>query len=87
MKLCKVQGTNITQPVWAAMFACRMVRKVNKYKNVATGLFQDVFDTCIDLNDSNLYNYFNKATSLLTTVANGQINFTISQRSNIRAFV
>ena len=73
-------------PVWAAMFACGMVRKDDKYKNVATGLFQYDFETCIDLNDSNLHNYF-KATALLTTIANRQIKFTIPQRSNIRAFV
>ena len=38
-------------PVWAAMFACGMIRKDNKHKNVATGLFQDAFETCINLNE------------------------------------
>ena len=51
-------------PVWAAIFACGMVRKDNQYKEVAKDLFQDDFETCIDLNDPNLHNYF-KATALL----------------------
>ena len=48
-------------PVWAAMHACGVPRTGEKNRSVATGLFQDDFETCIDLNDSALYNYF-KAT-------------------------
>ena len=51
-------------PVWAAMHACGVVRKDKKHLSVATGLFQDNFETCIDLNNSVLHNYF-KATALL----------------------
>ena len=67
-----------------------LVRKDEKHLSVlATGLFQDDFQTCIDLNDSVLHNNF-KATALLR-VAEGQIRFQIDQRidqrNNIRAFV
>ena len=72
-------------PVWAAMHACGVPRTGKKHRSVATGLFQDDFDTCIDLNDSVLYNYF-KATASLAAV-HGQIKFLIQQRNNIRALV
>ena len=65
-------------PVWAAMHACGVPRTGEKHRSVATGLFQDDFETCIDLNDSALYNYF-KATALLAA-AYGQIKFQIQQR-------
>ena len=68
-------------PVWAAMFTCGVVRKDDKYKSVATGLFRDDFKTCIDLNVLNLHNYF-KATALLK-VTEGQIKFQIQHRNNI----
>ena len=48
-------------PVWAAMHACGVPRTGPKHRSVATGLFQDDFETFIDFNDSALYNYF-KAT-------------------------
>ena len=72
-------------PVWAAMHACEVPRTGEKHRSVATGLFQDDFETCIDLNDSALYNYF-KATSLIAA-AHGQIEFQIQQSNNIRALV
>ena len=53
-----------TYPLWDAMHACGVPRTGSKHRSVATGLFQDDFETCIDLNDSALYNYF-KATALL----------------------
>ena len=72
-------------PVWAAMHACGVPRTGTKHRSVATGLFKDDFKTCIDLNDSALYNYF-KATASLAA-AHGQIKFQIQQRNNIRALV
>ena len=72
-------------PVWSAMHACGVPRTGEKHRSVATGLFQDDFETCIDLNDSALYNYF-KTTALLAA-AHGQIKFQIQQRNNIRALV
>ena len=72
-------------PVWAAMHASGVSRTTEKHRSVATGLFQDDFETCIDLNDSVLYNYF-KATALLAAI-NGQIKFQIQQRNNIRSLV
>ena len=62
-------------PVWVAMHACGVSRTTEKYLIVATGLFQDDFETCIDLNDSALHNYF-KATASLAA-AHGQIKFQI----------
>ena len=62
-------------PVWAAMHVCGVPRTGEKHQSVATGLFQDYFETCIDLNESALYNYF-KATASLET-AHGQIKFQI----------
>ena len=41
-------------PVWSAMHACGVPRTVEKHRSVATGLFKDDFETCIDLNDSAL---------------------------------
>ena len=41
-------------PVWAAMHVCGVPRTGEKHRSVATGLFQDDFETCIDLNDSAL---------------------------------
>ena len=41
-------------PVWAAMHACGVPRTGEKHLSVATGLFQDDFETCIDLNDNAL---------------------------------
>ena len=52
-------------PVWSAMHACGVARTNEKHQSAATGLFQDDFETCIDLNDGALYNYF-KATASLT---------------------
>ena len=72
-------------PVWSAMHACGVPGTGEKHRSVATGLFQYEFETCIDLNDSALYNYF-KATSLLAA-GQGQIKFQIKQRNNIRALV
>ena len=72
-------------PVWAAIHACGVPRTGEKHRSVATGLFQDDFETCINLNDSVLYNYF-KATSLLAA-GQGQIKFQIQQRNNIRSLV
>ena len=62
-------------PVWAAIHACGVPRTGEKHRIVATGLSQDDFETCIDLNDSALYNYF-KATASLAA-AHGQIKFQI----------
>ena len=67
------------------MHACGVPRTGEKQRSVATGLFQDDFETCIDLNDSALYNYF-KSTALLAAV-HGQIKFQIQQRNNIKALV
>ena len=64
-------------PVWDAMHACGVPRTGEKHRSVATGLFQDDFETCIDLNDGALYKYF-KATTLLVAV-HGQIKFQIQQ--------
>ena len=72
-------------PVWAAMFACGVARANDKYKTAATGLFQEEYETCIDLDDSDLQSYF-KASALLTVTA-GQIKLSMPQRNNIRAFV
>ena len=65
------------------MHTCGVPRTGEKHWSVATGLFQDDFEACIDLNDSGLYNYF-KATALLAA-AHGSIKFQIQQRKNIRA--
>ena len=62
-------------PVWAAMHACGVPRTGEKHRSVATGLFQDAFETCIDLNDSALYNYFKSTASL--AAAHGQIKLHI----------
>ena len=51
-------------PVWDAMHACGVPRTGDKHRSVATGLFQDDFETCIDLNDSALYNYFKSTASI-----------------------
>ena len=72
-------------PVWDAMHACGVPRTGEKHRSVATGLFQDDFETCIYLNDSALYNYF-KATASLAA-AHGQIKFQIQHKDNIRALV
>ena len=72
-------------PVWADVHACGVPRTGENHRSVATGLFQDDFETCIDLNDSAIYNYF-KATALLAA-AHGQIKFKIQQRNNIRALI
>ena len=55
-------------PVWAAMFACGVARTTNKYKTTATGLFQDEYETCIDLDDKDLQSYF-KTSALLPTAS------------------
>ena len=70
-------------PVWAAMHACGVPRTSEKHWSVDTGLFQDDFETCIDFNDSALYNYFKSTASL--AASHGQIKFQIQQRNNIRA--
>ena len=75
----------VPYPVWATMHACGVPITVEKHRSVATGLFQDDFETCIDLNDSALYNYFKATASPEKT--NGQIKFQIQQRNNIRALV
>ena len=67
------------------MHACGVPRTVEKHRSVATGLFQDDFETCIYLNYGALYNYFNATSSL--AAAHGQIKFHIQQRNNIRAFI
>ena len=67
------------------MHACGVPRTGEKQRSVATGLFQDDFETCIDLNDSALYNYFKSTASL--AAAHGQIKFQIQQRKNIRSLV
>ena len=72
-------------PVWASMHACGVPRTTEKHRSVAVGLFQDDFETCIDLNDSAQYNYFKATASLAAT--NWQIKFQIQQRNNIRALV
>ena len=41
-------------PVWAAVFACKIERTLDEYKDVATGLSQDDYETCIDLDDTSL---------------------------------
>ena len=60
-------------PVWAAMFACGVARTTNKYKATSTGLFQDEYETCIDLDDKDLQSYF-KASALLTSVQQDRSN-------------
>ena len=39
-------------PVWAAAHACGMSRNDKDYKDVATELFQDDSETCINLDDT-----------------------------------
>ena len=41
-------------PVWAAMHACGVPRTGEKHRSVATCIFQDDSETCIELNDSAL---------------------------------
>ena len=72
-------------PVWAAMFACGVPRTRNAYKTTASGLLQDEYEACIDLNEKALLSYFK--TSALLPPAAGQIKFSIIQRNNIKAFV
>ena len=59
-------------PVWAAIFACDIARAHDEYKDVATGLFQDDYETCIDLDDTALYNY-HKTTALQTAASGNRI--------------
>ena len=54
-------------PLWAAMHACGVSITTEKHRSVATGLFQDDFETCIYLNDSALCNYFKSTASLAAT--------------------
>ena len=53
---------------------------------MATGLFQNDYETCIDLNDRSLYNYHKTAAAQPADGGN-QLIHTVPQRSNIRAFV
>ena len=55
--LLPYEGLIAPYPVWAAVFACKISRVLDEYKDVATGLFQDDYETCIDLDDTDLYNY------------------------------
>ena len=64
-------------PVWAATDACGMTKNDNDHKDVATELFQDDYETCINLDDTALYNYHKAAGSY----------HTVSQRNGIKAFV
>ena len=64
-------------PVWAATFACGIERKNDDYKDVASELFQDDYETCINLDDTALYNY-HKATD-------GYHSY--PQRDGLKAFV
>ena len=48
-------------PVWAATLACGILRKDDDYKDVASELFQDDYETCINLDDTALYNYHKAA--------------------------
>ena len=72
-------------PVWAAIFACGVPRTKDAYKNTASGLLQDEYEACIDLDEKALLSYF-KTSALLPATA-GQIKFSIIQRNNIKAFV
>ena len=67
------------------MFACGVPRTRNAYENTASGLLQDEYETCIDLDEKALLSYFK--TSALLPPASGQIKFSIIQRNNIKAFV
>ena len=62
-------------PVWDAMHSCGVPITGEKHQSLYTGLFQDDFETCIDLNDSVLYNYSKSTASL--AAAHGQIKFQI----------
>ena len=73
-------------PVWAAIFACEVSRTLDEYKDVARGLSQDDYETCIDLDDTDLYNY-HKTTSSQTVASGNQIILSVPQRSSIKAFV
>ena len=66
----------IPYPVWAAMFACGIERITDKHKDVASGLFFDDYETCIDLDDTKLYNY-HKMTSAQTVSSGNQIRLTV----------
>ena len=73
-------------PVWAVMFACGIERNNDRHKDVASGLFLDDYETCIDLNDVKLYNY-HKMTSAQTVASGNRIRLTVPQRTKVRAFV
>ena len=84
--LLPYEGLVAPYPVWAAVFACKIERALDEYKDVATCLFQDDYETCIDLNDTVLYNY-HKTKSAQTVASGNQIILSVPQRNNIRAFV
>ena len=84
--LLPYEGLVTPYPVWAAVFACGIERTLDEYKDVATGLFQNDYETCIDLNDRSLYNY-HKTAAAQPAVDGNQLIHTVPQRSNIRAFV
>ena len=70
--------------VWAAMVACGIDRTLDEHKDVAVGLFQDEYETCLDLNDKSLHNYHKAAAE---QGGSHRITHTVMQRNNIRAFV
>ena len=85
-KFLPYEGLVAPYPVWAAVFACKIERDLDEYKDVATGLFQDDYETCVNLNDTSLHNY-HKTTSAQTVASGNQIILSVPQRNNIRAFV
>ena len=55
-------------PVWAGIHECGIPRTGNKHKIVSYGLFHDEFETCIDLDKTELDKYFKTRTRTLHKV-------------------
>ena len=81
--LLPYDGLIAPYPVWAAVFACEVSRTLDEYKDVATGLFLNDYETCIDLDDTYLYNY-HKTTTAQTVRSGNQIILSVPQRSILR---
>ena len=73
-------------PVWAAIHKCGVARTNDRHRTVSDGLFHSDFETCIDLDKTKLNRYF-KTLALYTTVAQGNITFTIPERNAMIALV
>ena len=78
------QGLVPPYPVWAGIRECGVAR--GNHTVVSYGLFHDEFETCIDLDRTELNQYF-KTMNSYTAASNIKIGFTIPQRNSIIAFV